>query len=118
VLDQLIEISEGDLRRSINTLQTCSSFIKGTDKALKMSDIEKISGTVPQPVIASIFEKIDRATGYADIQQLSQDLILDGYDTQQLICRLNAYYMTSSKTKDLHKARISEIIAESDFKMI
>lgn len=29
VIDSLIEISEGDLRRSINTLQTCSSFVKG-----------------------------------------------------------------------------------------
>ena len=28
VLHNLIEISEGDLRRSINTLQTCSSFVK------------------------------------------------------------------------------------------
>jgi len=82
VLDQLIEISEGDLRRSINTLQTCSSFIKGTNQTLKLSDIEKISGIVPDGVIESIFEKIDRASGYSEIQQLSQDLILDGYDTQ------------------------------------
>ena len=29
VLDLLIDISEGDLRRRINTLWTCSSFVKG-----------------------------------------------------------------------------------------
>jgi replication factor C subunit 2/4 len=118
VLDQLIEISEGALRRSINTLQTCSSFIKGTKRALKQSDIEKISGVVPEGVISTIFDKIESASGYADIQQLAQDLILDGYDTQQLICRLSTFYMTHQRVKDLHKARISEIIAESDFKMI
>jgi len=36
VLEALIAISEGDLRRSINTLQTCSSFVKGTGNALKI----------------------------------------------------------------------------------
>ena len=34
VIDRLIEITEGDLRRSINTLQTCASFAKGTGKKL------------------------------------------------------------------------------------
>lgn len=52
VLDALIEISEGDLRRSINTLQTCSSFIKNSNVPLKMIDIEKISGVVNNKVVA------------------------------------------------------------------
>lgn len=58
VLDSLISISEGDLRRSINTLQTCSSFVKGTDVHLKAIDIERISGVVEDHVIQDIFNKI------------------------------------------------------------
>jgi len=28
VIDKLIQLTEGDLRRSINTLQTCASYTK------------------------------------------------------------------------------------------
>jgi len=69
-------------------------------------------------VVASIFDQIDKAGGYSAIQDLAQSLILDGYDTQQLICKLNLFYATNPKVSDLHKARIAEISAESDFKMV
>ena len=82
VLDSLIEITEGDLRRSINTLQTCSSFVKGTNTPLKVIDIERISGVVPDKVIKDIFDKIQQARGYSEVQDLAQNLILDGYDIQ------------------------------------
>jgi DNA polymerase III delta prime subunit len=50
VLSELIKIADGDLRRSINTLQTCRSFAAG--RTLRLEDIEKISGVVPDKVIA------------------------------------------------------------------
>ena len=49
MLDKVIEVTDGDLRRSINTLQTCSSF--GKDRALTAKDIEAISGVVPNDVV-------------------------------------------------------------------
>jgi DNA polymerase III delta prime subunit len=70
VLDLLIQISEGDLRRSINTLQTCSSFVKtaeGIKSKLKREDIEKISGLVPPQVIELIFNTIRKTNGYGEI---------------------------------------------------
>jgi len=82
VLDLLIEITEGDLRRSINTLQTCYSFVKGSNSPLSLDDIQKVSGVVPDKVIAAIYNKIKASRGYSDIQDLSQNLILDGYDVQ------------------------------------
>ena len=80
VLDELIKIADGDLRRSINTLQTCRSFALG--KKLSLDDIEKISGVVPDKVISQIYDKVRGSSGYSDIQELSQSLILDGYDVQ------------------------------------
>lgn len=49
VIDKLISVTEGDLRRSINTLQTCSSF--GKDRSLTVADIESISGIVPTKTV-------------------------------------------------------------------
>ena len=69
-------------------------------------------------MIADIYAKIEKAHGYSEIQDLAQNLILEGYDTQQLICRLMLFYASSKTVKDLHKARIAEMVAESDFKMI
>ena len=64
VLDALITVSEGDMRRSINLLQTCSSFVKVSDKRrdekaeedkiLTQATIEQISGTVPAEVIQTL----------------------------------------------------------------
>lgn len=125
VLDKLIDISEGDLRRSINTLQTCSSFVKGqAGKKLTIEDINKVSGCVPDSVIADIYEKIKAQGrgngGHGEIQSLVQDLILEGYDVQQLLQKLMSYYIskTTKEVPDLQKAQISEMVAESDFKMI
>jgi hypothetical protein len=49
---------------------------------------------------------------------LAQNLILDGYDVQQLIARILQYFIESAAVTDLQKAKISEVVAETDFKMI
>lgn len=51
VFKSLVDISAGDLRRSINTLQTASSF---KHKNLTVKDIESISGVVPDDAVRKI----------------------------------------------------------------
>ena len=99
VLKELIDISEGDLRRSINTLQTCSSFVRGNPEknipngTLTSSDIERVSGVVPESVIADTYTQLKQVQDYNGVQQLTQDLILEGFDVQQLIVRLLDYFI-------------------------
>lgn len=87
-------------------------------KQLSLDDIEKISGVVPDKMIEQIYDKVRGSTGYSDIQELAQNLILDGYDVQQLIARILSYFIEAKAVTDLQKAKISEVVAETDFKMI
>lgn len=58
--------------------------------------------------------------GYTKIQELANNLILEGYDIQQLIVKVMQYFVDTMdpRVKDIQKARICEIIAEADFSMI
>jgi hypothetical protein len=108
------------LRRSINTLQTCSSF--GKDKVLTVADIDLISGVVPVQVVLKIDQVIcSNGSSYSDIQQLAEDIILEGYDCQQLLIQTLDFYTMgagSMKIADLKKARIAEMIAATDFNLL
>lgn len=132
VLKSLIKFSEGDMRRSINLLQTCSSFVKVSDKkrdekaeedkVLTVDTIQEISGAVPDKVVNQLRDQLfEPSSGYAQIQELAEDIILQGYDTQALCTQLVESFIameTSRKISDVQKARICEILAHSDFNMI
>jgi len=84
VINKLIRLTEGDLRMSINTLQTCASFTKET--GLSEEDVESVSGIVPRKAILMITTVIGtRGATYGDIQRVAEELILEGFDCQQLL---------------------------------
>jgi replication factor C subunit 2/4 len=70
VFNALIDISQGDLRRSINMLQTASAF---KAKNLTAKDIESISGVIPDDVIRKIDKVLVSSThdGFGEVQQLA-----------------------------------------------
>jgi DNA polymerase III delta prime subunit len=114
VLDSLIKVTDGDLRRSINTLQTCSTFCKST--GLSQEDIESVSGIVPYKVVLHT-DTVCATKGitYNDILKHAESLVLEGYDCQQLLHQLQDFYSNNSKVTDIKKAKVAEIIAQTDF---
>ena len=112
----MVDISQGDLRRSINMLQTASSF---KHKNLTVKDVQSISGVIPDDVISKIDRTLSNQgdSGFGEVQILSQDLILEGFDVQQLLYQVLDFYIASTQA-DLKKARISEVVAETDIKLL
>jgi DNA polymerase III delta prime subunit len=64
VFEALVDISAGDLRRSINTLQTASSFRL---HQLTTRDIESISGVIPDEVIKRIDRVVCSTDGFSEV---------------------------------------------------
>ncbi|CDW71234.1 rfc2p [Stylonychia lemnae] len=115
VFQSLVDISAGDLRRSINTLQTASTFKQNN---ITKRDIESISGIVPHEFIIKVEQIISNTDGFSDVQFLTQELLWEGFDVQQVIYQILDHLMSNPKLSDLKKARLSEIIAETDVKLI
>lgn len=120
MIDRLIELTEGDLRRSINTLQTCASFAR--DRELTIADIESISGVVPRKIILKCHMMLStKGISYSDVQNLCEELVLDGYDCQQLLLQLVEFYAmdpANDKLSNVAKGRISELVAATDFQLL
>jgi DNA polymerase III gamma/tau subunit len=97
-------------------LQTASAF---KQKNLTANDIESISGVIPDEVIRRIDKVLQQNAdgGFGEVQILAQDLILDGFDVQKLLYQVLDFYVASVQP-DLRKAKISEIIAETDIKLL
>lgn len=60
-------------------------------------------------------------TSFSSVQNLAEELILEGYDCQQLLNQLLEHYIIGAGSKglpDVKKARISEIIASTDFNLL
>lgn len=68
MFEALVSISDGDLRRSINTLQTASSFKSSN---LLEKDILNISGKVPDETISRIERVLSTTEGFAEVQILA-----------------------------------------------
>ena len=114
MLDSLIRLTDGDLRRSINTLQTCSTFCKTA--GLSQEDIESVSGIVPNKVVLHTDVVVStKGITYNDILKHAENLVLDGYDCQQLLHQLQDFYISNPKVSDIKKAKVAEIIAQTDF---
>jgi DNA polymerase III delta prime subunit len=117
VFDALIESSEGDLRRSINTLQTASA---ANLKDLSSSSVYEISGIVPNDYIKTLLQTLCESDNTQEHASLIQNIIYDGWDVQQVLHQMldQVISMSSKKMPDLKKAKVSEIIAETDSKLI
>lgn len=76
-------------------LQTASAF---KHKALTVKDVESISGVIPDDVIKRIDRTLNSPggdSGFGEVQSLAQDLILDGFDVQQLLYQVLDFYISS-----------------------
>ncbi|XP_067139702.1 replication factor C subunit 4 isoform X1 [Centruroides vittatus] len=104
VMEELIKISEGDLRKAITLLQSAHR-LKGQND-ITLEDIGEIAGTVPTELLDGLYDAC-LTDSYEKLESYVMDIIYEGYSVIQLISQLHDYILFR---KDLNGNQKSEII--------
>jgi len=118
-LKALVDVTDGDLRKSIMMLQSAGRSFDG-DK-LTADDIYEVSGRIPNDFISEIWMKVlDKDATETHAVELAEDIINEGFDIMQLLSQLIDLITDqgTNEISDIQKARIAEVCAETEFKLI
>jgi len=114
-LEAIIFTSEGDLRKAITTLQSCSR-LKGTAEITK-TDVYEISGVIPDPFIEGLLD-VCQLNSYVRVQEKVDELMCEGFSVSQMMNQLHDKLITNPVLTDQQKAEIGERIAVAEHCLI
>lgn len=115
VFDIIIEISDGDMRRAITTLQSCFRLKVGQGNITK-SDIFEMSGLVPLPYLSD-FLSVCQKGDYSKLEEYVQNIQYEAYSIAQFFEQFNDYVITNQALTCNQKAAICDKLAECSFRM-
>lgn len=113
-LKSLIEISEGDLRRSMTLLQT-ATLVTGTEEEISSETVCEISGYVPTKHVEAFFN-VCRSKSYDKMTAKVEELVKLGYSGTQLLEQLQEFVAKADELllTDGQKSAICLQIAQND----
>lgn len=114
VMNFLIDISEGDLRRSINLLQSISQL--GED-LMTPQVINDVCGIIPVVELEILFNT-SRTSNTEGIIKSADQFFYSGYDLRQLLVQMNEYITFNQSLSETEKIKIREIIQDSEISLL
>ncbi|XP_046852527.1 replication factor C subunit 4-like [Xenia sp. Carnegie-2017] len=105
VIEKLVKVSDGDMRKAITYLQSASR-LKGSEEITKQ-DIVEISGIVPDKVIDDIFHSAS-SNSFEKLDLSVKNLMLEGYPGSQIISQIYDRIVGMDDLTDKKKSVITE----------
>mmetsp|Transcript_16963 Transcript_16963/g.26512 ORF Transcript_16963/g.26512 Transcript_16963/m.26512 type:complete len:390 (-) Transcript_16963:126-1295(-) len=123
VIEEILTLSQGDMRRAVTTLQSAHS-LSGivTDEEVKRDTIKKesiaeMAGLPPQTLIDSLIVTLQSKT-FDEMKTQVTDIVLEGYAVEHVLSALMAKIIVMEDVTEEAKAKIAIQIAESDKNLI
>lgn len=102
-VEELVEISHGDLRKSITILQSLACL----GKEITQSDVREMSGYVPDEVVNMVMASLQTGD-FAQVGKTMNELRRLGYGANQLIYQLSDLILENDILPEADKAQIFE----------
>ena len=118
VLDEILELSGGDMRRAVTMLQSAHTLSGGEGQGIVMVEsLAEMAGLPPSSVITDIMSAI-RSNSFDTMETAVSDAIAEGWVTQSLLPELLREFIVSEDLDELGKAELSIRCAEADKNLV
>jgi replication factor C subunit 2/4 len=124
VLNEILMLCKGDMRRAVTTLQSAHLLSGGGSSSggcIKKESIAEMAGLPPQSIITSLLDTLQQpASTYDTMEKGVKDIMLEGYAAQHIMKELLRKLMVldSKVLSEVHKAQIAIKIAEADKNLV
>lgn len=112
-ISELIELCDGDMRKSVTALQTISSC----HKKLIPADVRQFLGAVPDDVVQQ-FVASCRSRNHNQLYACIENIRREGYGVYQLLKQFFHICLRLEDLSDLNKAAICEKIGECEMRIL
>jgi replication factor C subunit 2/4 len=134
VIDEILTLSQGDMRRAVTTLQSAHSLSGGGGAAagggsgddddgvvekhvIKKESIAEMAGLPPPTLIDNLISTL-QTKSFDEMKNTVTEIVLEGYSAEYVLSALMAKIITMEDVTDEAKAKIAIQIAESDKNLI
>ena len=126
-LDTILELSEGDMRRAVQTLQSVNALTLGGNNknnqtnALILDDaaIAELVGLPPATVVDDLVQALLESQGiFEKVQTAVEEVCLAGYSAQTMVGCLLQRFVTLPQLDEMGRAKLAIRIAEAEHCML
>lgn len=115
ILDDIVKLADGDMRKGIMTLQNTKYLIK-MNNHITHNDIYELMGYVPHNIVSSILNQCKKSTcdDMSDIMEMSAQFHSNGYPVYNFVDQMGKCVLFDSELNDKSKSfifiKISDIM--------
>ena len=118
VIDEILNLSEGDMRRAVTTLQSAHSLCCGPNEVIKKDAIAEMAGLPPPQLIDKLIETLKNGTFDKMKSFVMENIILEGYSAEFVLSALVAKLIVMDDVSEEAKAKIAIQAAQSDKNLV
>jgi replication factor C subunit 2/4 len=124
LIDDILQVAQGDMRRAVTTLQSIHALAAGGSKSssssitLDQAAVAEIAGLPPQVVINELYASLVTSKHYVDMQAAVEQVIASGYSAQLMLGGLLDKIRDDTVLNDFDKANVSICMAEAEKNMV
>ncbi len=118
ILERILDISQGDLRKAITLLQSAAKVVQQNDNAdaITLTHVNELSGTIHDKVLQDLISVIE-SKDLNSIMRTVQDFVNQGWSAASALTQLHDYYIKNDHLDTDFKNKVSWLLFDSDSKL-